>query len=52
MLKELSAKVFDGDVKYREDMQMMPKDDFEVIADELTPEEVTELLGKKLLQRG
>lgn len=52
MLIELCAKCIDGDIKYREDMQMMPKDDFEVIADDLSPEEVDELLSKKALQRG
>ena len=31
MLNELSAKTVDGDVKFREDMQMAPGDNFEVI---------------------
>jgi hypothetical protein len=52
MLSELSAKCIDGDIKYREDLQMMPRDEFEVISDDLTEEEVAELLSKKMLQRG
>jgi len=49
MLNELSAKTVDGDVKFREDMQMAPGDNFEVIQDELTKEEVDELLKQKQL---
>ena len=52
MLSELSAKCVDGDIKYREDMQMMPREDFEVISDDLSEDELAELFAKRMLQRG